>query len=101
RVREPLDLLEGEELPPLEEPVVPPEDLLRHAVDAAEVAAVGDRDAQIPQRTAERVPSRHHATHCSPHAFLDAAAGGSSGPRRRRRTGCSTRTLARCAARAG
>jgi hypothetical protein len=43
--REPRDLLEREKLASVEEAVVAPEDLLRHAVDAAEVAAVGDRDA--------------------------------------------------------
>ena len=32
-----------------------PNDLLRHAVDAAEVAAVRDRDAQIAERPSERV----------------------------------------------
>ena len=35
-----------------QELVVRAEDLLRHAVDAAEVAAVGDRDAQVAQRPA-------------------------------------------------
>ena len=37
--------------------VVAAEDLLRHAVDAAEVAAVGDRDAQVAQRAAEHDPT--------------------------------------------
>ena len=45
--RDPLDLLEGEELAARQEAVVVAEDLLRHAVHAAEVAAVGDRDAEI------------------------------------------------------
>ena len=35
--------------------VAAPEHLLRHAVDAAEVAAVGDRDAQVADRPAEGV----------------------------------------------
>ena len=39
--------------------MVAAEDLLRHAVDAAEVAAVGDRDAQVAQRPAERVEHVH------------------------------------------
>ena len=41
---EPLDLLEREQLLAVHEPVAASEHLLRHAVDAAEVAAVGDRD---------------------------------------------------------
>ena len=53
--RDALDLLERQELAPRQEAVVAPEDLLRHAVDAAEVAAVRDRDPQIAQRPAERV----------------------------------------------
>ena len=44
------DLLEGEQLGPVHE-----HDLLRHAVDAAEVAAVGDADAQVVVDAAERV----------------------------------------------
>ena len=58
---DPGDLLQGEQLGPLEEGVVAPEDLLRHAVDTAEVAAVGDRDAQRLERPAERVAQRLHA----------------------------------------
>ena len=57
--RQALDLLEREQLPALEERVVAPEDLLRHAVDAAEVAPVGDRDAQVAQRTAQCVVHVH------------------------------------------
>ena len=53
--RDALDLLEREELTPRQEAVVVPEDLLRHAVDAAEVAAVGDRDPEIANRPAEGV----------------------------------------------
>ena len=34
--------------------------LLRHAVLAAEVAAVGDGDAKAPQRPSERIDYRHH-----------------------------------------
>ena len=56
--REPLDLLEGKELRALEELPVPAVDLLGHAVDAAEVAAVGDGDAQVAQRPAHAVEGR-------------------------------------------
>ena len=48
-----------QELAPRQEAVVVAEDLLRHAVDAAEVAAVGDRDAEIAHRPAERVEDGH------------------------------------------
>src|SRR4029077_7751453 len=54
------DLLEAQELAALEEGVVPAEDLLRHAVDATEVAAVGDRHPQRLERPAERVEQRVH-----------------------------------------
>ena len=53
--REARDLLEGEQLGARQELVVGAEHLLRHAVDAAEVAAVGDRDAQVAQAPAPRV----------------------------------------------
>ena len=59
RPRQPLDLLEREQLLPVHEPVAAAEDLLRHAVDAAEVAAVGDRDAKVPERPAEGVDGAH------------------------------------------
>ena len=59
RARDALDLLEGEELRAIEECVVPSVDLPRHAVDAAEVAAVGDGDAEIAERPAEGVCRRH------------------------------------------
>mgnify|MGYP003693557343 CR=1 FL=1 len=53
--REPLDLLERRAAArAVEELVVAPEDLLRHAVDAAEVAAVGDGDPEIAQRSLPR-----------------------------------------------
>ena len=51
----PVDLLERQDLVARQELVVPAEDLLGHAVGAAEVAAVGDRDAQVAHRPAERV----------------------------------------------
>ena len=50
-----LDLLEGQDLVARQERVVAPEDLLGHAVGASEVAAIGDRDAQVAHRAAERV----------------------------------------------
>ncbi len=53
------DLLERQQLAPVEEAVVAPVDLFRHAVGAAEIAAVGDRDAQVAQRTAEGVECLH------------------------------------------
>ena len=56
------DLLEGQELAPGQEAVVLPEDLFRHAVDAAEVAAVGDRDAEIAERPAGGVENGHAGT---------------------------------------
>ena len=60
--RDARDLLEGQQLLPVQESVVAAEDLLRHAVDAAEVAAVGDRDAQVAQRPAEGVEHVHGQT---------------------------------------
>ena len=45
--RDALDLLERQQLVAAQELVVAAEDLLRHAVDAAEVAAVGDGDAEV------------------------------------------------------
>src|SRR6185503_15651153 len=60
RPRQPLDLLEREDLGAAQELEVVAEDLLRHAVDAAEVAPVGDRDAQVAQRPAQRVGEGIH-----------------------------------------
>ena len=57
--RDPLDLLEGEELAARQEAVLVAEDLLRHAVHAAEVAAVGHRDPQVADRPAEGVDDGH------------------------------------------
>ena len=56
---DPLDLLERQKLFASQELVLTAEDLLRHAVDAPEVAAVGDGDAQIAQRPPERIGQRH------------------------------------------
>jgi hypothetical protein len=49
------DFFERQQGGTFEELVVAAELLFRHAIDAAEVAAVGDRDAQVAQRPAEAV----------------------------------------------
>ena len=56
--RDARDLLERQQFLPVEEAVVAAVDLLRHAVDAAEVAAVGDRDAEVAKRPSEGVELR-------------------------------------------
>ena len=48
--RQPLDLLEGEQFGARQERMVLVEHRARHAIGAAQIAAVGDRDAQIAQR---------------------------------------------------
>src|SRR5438876_335919 len=53
--RQPRDLLEAEDGAVRQERVTGVEHLARHAVHAAEVAAVGDRDAQVVHRAPERV----------------------------------------------
>jgi hypothetical protein len=53
--RQSRDLLEAQQRGLRQEAVVLVEDLLGHAVAAAEVAAVGDRDAKVAQRTTEAV----------------------------------------------
>jgi hypothetical protein len=58
--RQPLDLLEGQQLRPRQEFVVLAVDLGGHAVRAAEVAAVRDGDAQVVQRAAAGVRNRGH-----------------------------------------
>ena len=55
---QPLDLLEAEDLRPGQEGVFLAVQLGRHAVGAPEVAAVGDRDAQVTQRPAHGVGER-------------------------------------------
>ena len=55
QARQPLDLLEREQLGPRHEAVVLAVDLGGHAVGAAEVAAVGDRDAQIVQAASQSI----------------------------------------------
>jgi hypothetical protein len=52
------DLLERQQRRVRQERVVAPEHVARHAVDAAEVAPVGDRDAQVVQAPPERVDER-------------------------------------------
>ena len=59
RARHALELLEREELLAVHEAILVPEDRLRHAVRAAEVAAVGDRDAKVADRAPERVDWLH------------------------------------------
>jgi hypothetical protein len=56
--REPRDLLEAEDRAVRKEFVAGVEHLARHAVDAAEIAAVGDRDAQVAHRPGARVGER-------------------------------------------
>src|SRR5207245_4694925 len=56
---ETLELLEGQDLGSWQELVILAEDLLRHAVDTAEVAAVGHADAEVVQRPAKRVERIH------------------------------------------
>src|SRR6185503_8491367 len=57
--REARNLLERQQLGPAHELVVVAEDLARHAVRAAEVTAVGDRDPQVAQRAPECVDRSH------------------------------------------
>jgi hypothetical protein len=49
------DLLEGQQLLARQEGVIVVEDFLRHAIHAAEIAAVGDRDAQVAHAAAAPV----------------------------------------------
>ena len=65
-LREAGDLLERQEVASGEEGVVAPVDLLGHAVDATEVAAVRDRDTEVAQRPVECVFERHGHTLASP-----------------------------------
>jgi hypothetical protein len=55
------DLLERQQLGAREEREVAPEDLFGHAVGAAEVAAVGNRDPQVAQRTGSAVKHVLHS----------------------------------------
>src|SRR6188472_37200 len=62
RPRHPLEFLEREQLLAVHEAVPLTEHGLRHAVGAAEVAAVGDRDPQVANRTPECVHGVHAST---------------------------------------
>src|SRR6266480_1989111 len=64
--RDACDLLEGEQLPALEEVEVAPVDLLGHAVDAAEVASIRDGDAEIPDGASQKIAERHRHSLASP-----------------------------------
>src|SRR3990172_439898 len=55
RTRKACNFLEAEQLAACKKLVVGSEYVLRHAVDAAEVAAVGNRNAQVPDLPPERV----------------------------------------------
>jgi hypothetical protein len=55
---EPCQFLEGEQVLAGQEDEVPAEHLAGHAVGAAELAAVGDRDPQVPQRARQDVSHR-------------------------------------------
>ena len=65
RPRGSLDLLEGEDLVARQEREVAPKDFPGHAVGAPEVAAIGDRDAQVAERPSQRVEG-FHASHILP-----------------------------------
>ena len=58
QTREARQFLEREDFTLRQERVVAPERLLRHAVGAAEVAAVGDRDPQVAVDPSEAVDQR-------------------------------------------
>ena len=60
-----VDLLEGQHLVARQEREVAPEDLLRHAVGAAEVAPVGDRDPQVVDAPPEPVDSGRRSSGAS------------------------------------
>ena len=59
------DLFKGQHFGAGEELIVGSEDFLRHAVHAAEVAAVGDRDSKVAEGPLECVDQPH----CPVHAF--------------------------------
>src|SRR5207249_9407583 len=56
--RQALDLLERQDELTRQEREVAPEDLLGHAVDAAEVAPIGHRDPQVAERAIEPIVRR-------------------------------------------
>lgn len=53
------DLFEGQDLVAVQELMIWPEDLFRHTIDTAEIAAVGDGNAQVAQGTFEGIYQRH------------------------------------------
>src|SRR5690606_4354676 len=61
------DFLEAQQHGVRQEVVVAAEDLLRHAVHAAEVAPIGDRDAHVPQQAPLAVPKPGSELHCHDH----------------------------------
>src|SRR5687767_259162 len=58
RARQPLNLVEGQALGGGQEPIALAEGLARHAIWAAEIAAVHDGDAQVEQRPSAQVDGR-------------------------------------------
>ncbi len=56
-----------------QERVIVPEHILRHAVDAAEIAAVGDRNAQVAQQPPARIGEQ---SRWAQRAGTDSQAGG-------------------------
>src|SRR5262249_20839377 len=58
--RQPLDLLEAQQLRTRHEVVAVAVELGGHAVGAAEVAAIGDRDAQVVEAAAEAIERESH-----------------------------------------
>src|SRR5687767_5670365 len=53
------DLLKTQDLTALQELIIRPEDLLWHAIHTAEIAAVGDGDAQVAQWAVKGVGEHH------------------------------------------
>ena len=79
-----LDLLEREQLLAVHESVSASEDLLRHAVDAAEVAPVGDRDPEVADRTAGHVECGRRRRHVAVQRTPSPMGRRFAGPRRAR-----------------
>ena len=84
RRRQPRDLLEGQDLRARQEGVVRAEGLARHAVGAAEVAAVGDADAQVAQRPGSGVEDGERGGDAHQGSMVPGAAHGPAGARLRR-----------------
>ena len=60
---DPRDLLEGEQLGAVHEAEVLAEHRARHAVRTAQVAAIGDGDAQVAKRTLQEIDRLVHRNH--------------------------------------